>query len=241
MPRPLVFPDAPGASGARWYDSATGEFTRPDPDLAQTDQAYVYSGDDPVNQTDPSGNCTDFNISCTFRNEQWVQDATGTGTAGYPLSNKKAAAFLVDNNFSKSDASSYVSSFAGQITINLTTQLPLPIFRYYSGSGKQGYSFADTYFPTACDARSAYHLQPPWTQNTARYVAQVAPNGDFSQAPLVLEGHVTNGDPDVLQYIAFDPGEFVYGRGVQTDSGTYPPPPPFSVSVGIPGLPPGDD
>jgi len=40
---------------ARWYDSTTGSFTRPDPMLAQTNQAYVYAGDDPVNETDPSG------------------------------------------------------------------------------------------------------------------------------------------------------------------------------------------
>jgi len=56
--RPAANPETRGASGARWYDSTTGLFTRPDPMLAQTDQAYVYAGDDPVNETDPSGECT---------------------------------------------------------------------------------------------------------------------------------------------------------------------------------------
>ncbi len=40
---------------ARWYDSETGSFTTRDPAFSQTDQAYVYAEDDPVNETDPSG------------------------------------------------------------------------------------------------------------------------------------------------------------------------------------------
>jgi RHS repeat-associated protein len=42
---------------ARWYQSETGEFTTRDPDFDQTDQAYAYAGDDPVNETDPTGQC----------------------------------------------------------------------------------------------------------------------------------------------------------------------------------------
>ena len=41
----------------RYYDPATAQFVSVDPDLAQTDQAYVYAGDDPVNNSDPSGLC----------------------------------------------------------------------------------------------------------------------------------------------------------------------------------------
>ena len=40
---------------ARWYDNQTGGFTTRDPAYSQTDQAYAYAGNDPVNQTDPSG------------------------------------------------------------------------------------------------------------------------------------------------------------------------------------------
>jgi RHS repeat-associated protein len=43
---------------ARWYEPGTGTFTSVDPDLAQTDQPYAYAGDDPVNDSDPSGDCT---------------------------------------------------------------------------------------------------------------------------------------------------------------------------------------
>jgi RHS repeat-associated protein len=54
-----------GASGfdnmrARWFDSQTGSFTTRDPAFSQTDQAYPYSGGDPVNTTDPSG--LDFSL-----------------------------------------------------------------------------------------------------------------------------------------------------------------------------------
>jgi hypothetical protein len=39
----------------RYYDSTTGQFLSVDPAVQQTQQAYVYVGDDPVNGTDPVG------------------------------------------------------------------------------------------------------------------------------------------------------------------------------------------
>jgi len=43
---------------ARWFEPQTGEFTTRDPAFAQTDQAYAYAADDPVNEADPSGDIT---------------------------------------------------------------------------------------------------------------------------------------------------------------------------------------
>jgi len=40
---------------ARWYVAGTGTFTTVDPALATTDQPDEYAGNDPVNQSDPSG------------------------------------------------------------------------------------------------------------------------------------------------------------------------------------------
>ena len=40
---------------ARWYQSQTGEFTTQDPEFDQTDEAYEYAGNDPVNGDDPTG------------------------------------------------------------------------------------------------------------------------------------------------------------------------------------------
>jgi hypothetical protein len=39
----------------RYYDPATGEFLSVDPDVATTDQPYVFTNDDPLNTTDPLG------------------------------------------------------------------------------------------------------------------------------------------------------------------------------------------
>jgi RHS repeat-associated protein len=39
----------------RYYDPSTGQFLSVDPELATTNQPYVYTGDDPVNETDPTG------------------------------------------------------------------------------------------------------------------------------------------------------------------------------------------
>jgi hypothetical protein len=44
-----------GVCVARYYDPATGQFLSLDPDVAQTDAPFNYSGDDPVNEVDPNG------------------------------------------------------------------------------------------------------------------------------------------------------------------------------------------
>ena len=45
---------------ARWYDPATGAFTTLDPKVASTLEPYQYVGNDPLNGTDPSGQCGGF-------------------------------------------------------------------------------------------------------------------------------------------------------------------------------------
>jgi hypothetical protein len=39
----------------RYYDPATDQFLSIDPDVAETDQPYVYTDDDPLNRVDPLG------------------------------------------------------------------------------------------------------------------------------------------------------------------------------------------
>jgi RHS repeat-associated protein len=48
-------PSGFGNMRARWYQAQTGQFTSVDPDFGQSDQAYGYTGDDPVNGIDPTG------------------------------------------------------------------------------------------------------------------------------------------------------------------------------------------
>jgi RHS repeat-associated protein len=42
---------------ARFYDPSTGQFLTPDPLVAQTRSVYVFASDDPVNASDPTGQC----------------------------------------------------------------------------------------------------------------------------------------------------------------------------------------
>ena len=51
----------------RYYDPATGQFLSVDPGYEQTEQAYIYVGDDPVNESDPSGlipKCPWWDVVC---------------------------------------------------------------------------------------------------------------------------------------------------------------------------------
>ncbi len=41
----------------RYYDPATDQFLSVDPEVAQTDQPYVFTNDDPLNDEDPLGTC----------------------------------------------------------------------------------------------------------------------------------------------------------------------------------------
>ncbi len=42
----------------RYYDPTTAQFLTIDPDVATTHEPYAYAGDDPVNDSDPSGMMT---------------------------------------------------------------------------------------------------------------------------------------------------------------------------------------
>jgi RHS repeat-associated protein len=52
----------------RYYDPATGQFMSVDPDLAQTQQPYQYTGDNPVNETDPTGDSTTVTENTYYQN-----------------------------------------------------------------------------------------------------------------------------------------------------------------------------
>ena len=48
-------PSSPCSLVGRYYDPATGQFLSVDPMVAETGQAYAYTGDDPVNAVDSAG------------------------------------------------------------------------------------------------------------------------------------------------------------------------------------------
>jgi len=51
---------------ARFYEPQTGGFTTRDPAFSSTDTAYTYAGDDPVNESDPSGDNPNCSILWVF-------------------------------------------------------------------------------------------------------------------------------------------------------------------------------
>ena len=48
----------------RYYDPTTDQFLSVDPDVATTDQPYVFTNDDPLNAEDPLGLCIDTGGAC---------------------------------------------------------------------------------------------------------------------------------------------------------------------------------
>ena len=48
----------------RYYDPQTGQFLSVDPEVEQTEQAFIYVGDDPLNAIDPSGLGCGWNPFC---------------------------------------------------------------------------------------------------------------------------------------------------------------------------------
>jgi RHS repeat-associated protein len=61
---------------ARWYDPTTAQFTSVDPLVAKTGQAYEYAGDNPVDNSDPTGLCWGGATLCSIENS--VSSALGT-------------------------------------------------------------------------------------------------------------------------------------------------------------------
>jgi len=84
--QPCAFLHAPERTVHRYYDPTTGEFLTVEPEVATTRQPYLYAGEDPVNETDPSG------MQCT--STEWVIEPgvctvnTGIWGSGPPSGNQ---------------------------------------------------------------------------------------------------------------------------------------------------------
>jgi RHS repeat-associated protein len=66
----------------RFYDPSTGQFLSVDPDVAQTNQPYVFTNDDPLNGTDPLGFCWPSSLCKAFDKVTHVADDSRHDVAG---------------------------------------------------------------------------------------------------------------------------------------------------------------
>jgi hypothetical protein len=95
VPRPCTDPRAIGGRVGRYYDPSTDQFLSVDPLVAETGQPYAYTGDDPVNSSDPSGMLPTIMIqgpggqSCS---------AYGCGGAATTNEDKAATSYTVAQN-----------------------------------------------------------------------------------------------------------------------------------------------
>jgi RHS repeat-associated protein len=84
---------------ARWYDDQTGEFTTLDPAFNQTDQAYAYAEDDPVNEDDPSG----LTPTCEWAPDLCNQKHLGSEPSADSFASNSTMSSLGDGAFVISD------------------------------------------------------------------------------------------------------------------------------------------
>ncbi|AYG04690.1 hypothetical protein D7I44_14930 [Gryllotalpicola protaetiae] len=83
--------------GARLYDSATGSFTTADPLLDATSfaslNAYAYAGNDPVTDTDPSGECLQSNGALTQATNCGASKGSATAASATMAADHAQAAY----------------------------------------------------------------------------------------------------------------------------------------------------
>jgi RHS repeat-associated protein len=89
---------------ARWYETQVGAFTTRDPAFASTDTAYIYAGDDPVNETDPTG------LEDVLGNHATCQDVNDGQSSAKLCVQVNTSAFLGENERSEPQAVWIVTS-----------------------------------------------------------------------------------------------------------------------------------
>jgi RHS repeat-associated protein len=77
---------------ARYYSSQTGGFTTRDPAFAQTNTAYTYANQDPVNNSDPTGLCVKILWQCIGNGGE----TSSIGFGFHPFAARQAVINLAD-------------------------------------------------------------------------------------------------------------------------------------------------
>ena len=112
---------------ARWYQAQTGQFSTVDPAFGQTDQAYDYAGDDPVNESDPSGACVKVGWWCIGGGAE----TSSIGFGFHPLAGLEGGV-----NFLVGGANFFVSSLTlGQVRCHSPSAKPYSAVGTRSATG----------------------------------------------------------------------------------------------------------
>ncbi len=116
----------------RYYDPGTGQFLSVDPLVDETGQPYAYTGDNPVNDTDPLGLCSTsggtFLVSgaCDWTSKSWVNQTENT------LQSQKGGGFSLTNGLK---AVADYGAGIGNVVVSTATLGHVQIAAPYCGFG----------------------------------------------------------------------------------------------------------
>jgi RHS repeat-associated protein len=97
----------------RYFDPTTGSFTNVDPDIAETDQAYAYAGDDPVDSSDPLGLCNSGVENGYYPGKCATNGPEAMAAGQYIASHASAGGFSITNGFEAvADYGAGIANFA---------------------------------------------------------------------------------------------------------------------------------
>jgi hypothetical protein len=104
----------------RYYDPTTDQFLSIDPDVADTDQPYVFTNDDPLNAEDPVGECplcsaADAVGRATVKTVKVVAKVVAKGVAEQlPAHTSLTLGFCANLNAGGGNAGAVISACAGK-------------------------------------------------------------------------------------------------------------------------------
>jgi RHS repeat-associated protein len=122
----------------RYYDPTTDQFLSIDPDAAQTGQPYAYTGDDPLNSTDPLGLLTaaqqlvNADAELVVRQIAALKDPTAANLAAVnALAERAATAAKAASSFSVPLGTAVLSTGAAIVTFTASATVsgssPVPV------------------------------------------------------------------------------------------------------------------
>ena len=96
----------------RYYDPTTGQFMSVDPLVPATQQSYVYAGDNPINENDPTGQAPNYAVEGYLESLAAQQDAENAFIAGATANADAVSAYLESLAASQDAVNAYLEGLA---------------------------------------------------------------------------------------------------------------------------------